>query len=119
MRSSIKILPEPTTRVAGLETGEIDYIVKDVPSDQYATGRRASTTSTSRSRPRTTASGSPSTRSVPPFDNVKVRQALNYAVDKAGLRALYWPDSAGDEGDARLSDALWTVRAAAVAGRLG
>ncbi len=34
---TIKILPEPTTRVAGLETGEIDFLVNNVPSDQYAT----------------------------------------------------------------------------------
>ena len=34
---TIKILPEPTTRVAGLDTGEIDYLVNNVPSDQYAT----------------------------------------------------------------------------------
>ena len=30
---------------------------------------------------------------LPPFDNVQVRQAMNYAVDKAGLRALYRPES--------------------------
>ena len=81
---TIKILPEPTTRVAGLETGEIDYLVNNVPSDQYATvkahGQRQ-----------------PDVRALvlrrvdhlqhaaaAPFDNVKVRQALNYAVDKAG-----------------------------------
>ena len=34
---TIKILPEPTTRVAGLQTGEIDYLINNVPSDQYAT----------------------------------------------------------------------------------
>ena len=34
---TIKILPEPTTRVAGLDTGEIDYLLNNVPSDQYAT----------------------------------------------------------------------------------
>src|SRR5262245_1898792 len=33
----IKILPEPTTRVAGLETGELDYVLNNLPSDQYAT----------------------------------------------------------------------------------
>ena len=58
----IKILPEPTTRVAGLETGEIDYLLNDVPSDQYATVAGHGPTSTSPSCPRTTASGSRSTR---------------------------------------------------------
>jgi peptide/nickel transport system substrate-binding protein len=34
---TIKILPEPSTRVAGLQTGEIDWIINNIPSDQYAT----------------------------------------------------------------------------------
>ena len=53
---TIKILPEPTTRVAGLQTGEIDYVISNVPSDQYATVQ-GSTPSTCSSCPRTTASG--------------------------------------------------------------
>jgi peptide/nickel transport system substrate-binding protein len=86
----IKILPEPTTRVAGLETGEIDYILRDVPSDQFTTVE---------SMENVTLTSIPSyygewitwNNQRPPFDNVKLRQALNYAVDKAGLRELYWP----------------------------
>lgn len=89
----IKILPEPTTRVAGLETGEIDYLVNNVPSDQFETVR---------SFPDVTLTFHPSyygewitfNTQAAPFDNVQVRQAMNYALDKAGLRALYYgPDS--------------------------
>jgi len=85
----IKILPEPTTRVAGLETGEIDYLVNNVPSDQFATVK---------SFPNVNLTFTPSyygewitfNTQAAPFDNVKVRQAMNYALDKAGLRALYY-----------------------------
>ena len=103
----IKILPEPTTRVAGLETGEIDYLLNNVPVRPVRDRRRAWTTSTSRSCPRTTASGSPSTPQSRRSTTCKVRQALNYAVDKVGLRQLYYgPDTPGHQGDARLPHAV-------------
>jgi peptide/nickel transport system substrate-binding protein len=88
----IKILPEPTTRVAGLETGEIDYILKDVVSDQFDTIRGFEDVDLTFS-PSYYGTWIAFNTTVPPFDNVKVRQALNYATDKAGLRALYWPDT--------------------------
>ena len=89
----IKILPEPTTRVAGLETGEIDYIVKDVASDQYATVQGFENVNLTFA-PSYYGEWITFNTKLPPFDDAKVRQALNYAVDKAGLRALYWPESA-------------------------
>ena len=88
----IKILPEPTTRVAGLETGEIDYILKDVVSDQFETIRGFENVSLTFS-PSYYGEWIAFNMNVPPLDDRQVRQALNYAVDKAGLRALYWPDT--------------------------
>jgi peptide/nickel transport system substrate-binding protein len=88
----IKILPEPTTRVAGLETGEIDYILKDVVSDQFETIRGFENVDLSFS-PSYYGTWIAFNTTVPPFDDVRVRQALNHATDKAGLRALYWPDT--------------------------
>ena len=55
-RDHIKILPEPTTRVAGLQTGEIDYVISNVPRTSTRPSRR-SARSTCSSCPRTTASG--------------------------------------------------------------
>ena len=89
---TIKILPEPTTRVAGLETGEIDYLVNNVPSDQYETVKGFDNVSLT-FVPSFYGEWITFNTQLPPFDNVKVRQAMNYALDKAGLRALYRPDS--------------------------
>ena len=83
---TIKILPEPTTRVAGLETGEIDYLVNNVPSDQYETVKGFDNVSLT-FVPSFYGEWITFNTQQPPFDNVKVRQAMNYALDKAGLRA--------------------------------
>jgi peptide/nickel transport system substrate-binding protein len=89
---TIKILTEPTTRVAGLDTGEIDYLVNNVPSDQYETVRGFENVSLTFA-PSYYGEWITFNTQAAPFDDVKVRQALNYATDKAGLRGLYWPDS--------------------------
>jgi peptide/nickel transport system substrate-binding protein len=102
----IKILPEPTTRVAGLDTGEIDYLVNNVPSDQYATVQGFENVSLTFA-PSYYGEWITFNTQTPPFDNVKVRQALNYAVDKAGLRQLYWPDSPATKATL-VYPTLWT-----------
>ena len=89
---TIKILPEPTTRVAGLDTGEIDYLVNNVPSDQYETVQTFENVNLTFA-PSYYGEWITFNTQLPPFDNVQVRQALNYAIDKAGLRALYRPDT--------------------------
>ena len=89
---TIKILPEPTTRVAGLDTGEIDYLVNNVPSDQYETVKTFENVNLTFA-PSYFGEWITFNTQLPPLDNVQVRQALNYATDKAGLRALYRPDS--------------------------
>ncbi len=44
----------------------------------------------------------------PPFDNVKVRQALNYAVDKKGLRQLYYGPDTPDTKATLVYPTMWT-----------
>ena len=83
---TIKILPEPTTRVAGLQTGEIDYVITNVPSDQYATVQAIDNVSLT-FVPSYYGEWITFNTQKAPFDNVKVRQALNYAFDKKGLRS--------------------------------
>jgi peptide/nickel transport system substrate-binding protein len=103
----IKILPEPTTRVAGLETGEIDYMISMVPSDQYATVEKMEDV---------TLSFIPSyygewitfNTQAPPFDNVKLRQALNYAFDKRAIRQLYYGPEADETKATLVNPTLWT-----------
>jgi peptide/nickel transport system substrate-binding protein len=108
---TIKILPEPTTRVAGLETGEIDYLVNNVPSDQYATVETFDNVSLT-FVPSFYGEWITFNTQLPPFDNVQVRQAMNYALDKAGLRALYRPESP-DTKATLVYPTLWTFEDAA------
>jgi peptide/nickel transport system substrate-binding protein len=74
------VIPEASTRVAALLAGEVD-IIQAVPAELVDTLAQT---------PGVAVKGAPSTQpkwmemnvSQPPFDDMKVRQALNYAVDK-------------------------------------
>jgi peptide/nickel transport system substrate-binding protein len=74
------VIPEASTRVAALLAGEVD-IIQAVPAELVDTLDQT---------PGVSVKGAPSTQpkwmemnvSQPPFDDVLVRQALNYAVDK-------------------------------------
>jgi peptide/nickel transport system substrate-binding protein len=75
-----RVIPEASTRVAALLAGEVD-IIQAVPPELVDTLAQT---------PGVQVKSAPGTRpmwaqlnvSQPPFDDVKVRQALNYAVDK-------------------------------------
>ncbi|MEX2540675.1 MAG: ABC transporter substrate-binding protein [Trueperaceae bacterium] len=79
-RAIFKNVPEAATRVAELRTGRAD-IVANIPPESATDG------------PGYTIKTAPSTRrlfitmdsSRPPFDDVRVRQALNYAIDKEAI----------------------------------
>jgi len=76
-------IPEPTARVAALLSGEVDMIVV-VPPDSIQSIK---------DDPNLTYEQGPSLHywfiqlntTAPPFDDVRVRQAVNYAVNKEGL----------------------------------
>lgn len=104
---TIKILPEPTTRVAGLQTGEIDYMISMVPSDQYATVQQMSDVSLS-FIPSYYGEWITFNTQKAPFDNVKVRQALNYAFDKRAVRQLYYGPEADETKATLVNPTLWT-----------
>jgi peptide/nickel transport system substrate-binding protein len=104
---TIKILPEPTTRVAGLQTGEIDYMVAEVPSDQYATVQGIDNVSLT-FIPSYYGEWITFDTQKAPFDNVKIRQALNYAFDKKAVRQLYYGPDALDTKATLVNPTLWT-----------
>ena len=104
---TIKILPEPTTRVAGLQTGEIDYLINNVPSDQYATVQAIENVNLS-FIPSYYGEWMTFNTQKAPFDNVKIRQALNYAFDKKGIRQLYYGPEALDTKATLVNPTLWT-----------
>jgi peptide/nickel transport system substrate-binding protein len=78
-----RAIPEPTARVAALLSGEVDMIVV-VPPDAIQSIK---------DDPNLTYEQGPSLHywfiqlntTAPPFDDVRVRQAVNYAVNKEGL----------------------------------
>ncbi|MDQ7858197.1 MAG: ABC transporter substrate-binding protein [Armatimonadota bacterium] len=83
-----RMMPEPATRVAALKAGEV-HIIEDLPVDLIPEIERD---------PRTTLKTTQGTRVYgvelnnrrPPFNDAKVRQALNYAVNwEAILRSVY------------------------------
>lgn len=104
---TIKILPEPTTRVAGLQTGEIDYLINNVPSDQFATVQQIDTVNLTFT-PSYYGEWITFNTQKAPFDNVKVRQAMNYAFDKKSVRQLYYGTDALDTKATLVNPSLWT-----------
>jgi peptide/nickel transport system substrate-binding protein len=104
---TIKILPEPTTRVAGLQTGEIDYVIANVPSDQYATVQQIENVNL-RFVPSYYGEWITFDTQKPPFDNVKLRQAMNYAFDKRAVRQLYYGADALETKSTLVNPTLWT-----------
>jgi peptide/nickel transport system substrate-binding protein len=78
-RVIFRMLPEASTRVAALQAGEV-HLIQGVPAQMY---------DTLKADPNVVVKTAAGTRPhwvemnvhQPPFDNVKVRQAMNYAVD--------------------------------------
>ncbi len=104
---TIKILPEPTTRVAGLQTGEIDFIINNIPSDQYATVKAINNVDLTFTNSYYGEWITFNTKKAP-FDNVKVRQALNYAFDKKAVRELFYGAEAAPTKATLVNPSLWT-----------
>lgn len=109
---TIKIIPEPTTRVAGLQTGEIDFIINNIPSDQYETVKGIAEVDLSFTDSYYGEWITFNTKQAP-FDNVKVRQALNYAFDKKAVRELYYGADAQPTKSTLVNPSLWTFEEAA------
>ncbi len=93
---TFRVIPENSTRVAALETGEVDYIVNVPPDDvDRLRGAGFQILSVASNRPmfvrfNFAVDG--------PWKDIRVRQALNYAVDKqAIIDALYAGTAATSE----------------------
>jgi peptide/nickel transport system substrate-binding protein len=83
-----RMMPDPSTRVSALMAGEVQLINK-VPSDMAKPLENDSSVVV-QSVPGTRAFGIEFCNTKPPFDDVRVRQALNYAVNwNAILESIY------------------------------
>lgn len=83
-----RMMPEPATRVAALKAGEV-HIIEDLPVDLIPEVERDPKTAV-RTTQGTRVYGVELNNARPPFNDVKVRQALNYAVNwEAILKSVY------------------------------
>jgi peptide/nickel transport system substrate-binding protein len=91
-RLVFKILPEATTRVAGLQTGEVQALIGTdaTPADQLPIAMGMDNVTVDFQDSYLSYFLAINTQR-PPFDNVKVRQALNYALDKVLLTQNLYP----------------------------
>jgi peptide/nickel transport system substrate-binding protein len=79
-RAIFRVIPEASTRVAALLAGEVD-IIQAVPSDLIDTLSQNPAIQI-KTAPGTQPKWMELNVTAPPFDDVRVRQALNYAIDK-------------------------------------
>ncbi|MEO8437346.1 MAG: ABC transporter substrate-binding protein [Chloroflexota bacterium] len=103
---TIKIIPEPSTRVAGLQTGEIDYIINNIPSDQYATVKSIADVDLTFTDSYYGEWITFNTQKAP-FDNVKARQAMNYAFNKKAVRELFYGTDTEPTKATLVNPSLW------------
>lgn len=75
-----KVIPEASTRVAALLAGEVD-IIQNVPAELVSTLEQVPGIQI-KTAVGTTPKWMEMNVNQPPFDDVRVRQALNYAIDK-------------------------------------
>jgi peptide/nickel transport system substrate-binding protein len=105
---TIKILPEPSTRVAGLQTAGIDWIINNIPSDQYATVKGISNVDLTFTSSYYGEWITFNTQKAP-FDNVKARQAMNYAFNKKAVRELFYGADAVATKATLVNPTLWAT----------
>lgn len=84
-----RIIPEPATRVAALQTGEVHFI-QDVPTQDFESVQGDSSLGVLEG----VMSGSGESMMInvtrEPMDDVRVRQALQWGVDKEGMSIALW-----------------------------
>lgn len=103
---TIKIIAEPSTRVAGLQTGDIDYIINNIPSDQYDTVKGLPDVDLTFTDSYYGEWITFNTQKAP-FDNVKARQAMNYAFNKKAVRELFYGTDTAATKATLVNPTLW------------
>jgi len=92
----IRWSPEPADRLVALKGGDVDGIDNPAPEDFEAIA--ADPTLALYERPSTNVFYLGINNTVAPFDHPKVRQALAYAIDKAGIVRDFYPEGSEAAG---------------------
>ena len=85
----IQVLRNPQTEVNEVENGTLDWMANQVPPDRYQEILSKYGGSQFRVEPTVSTYFFWMNTTQPPFDDVKVRQAVNYAIDPAALERIY------------------------------
>jgi peptide/nickel transport system substrate-binding protein len=83
------IVRNPQTQVNDIEQGKYDYMENPPPADRYTEVKENFEGTQFRIEPTISTYYFWMNTKKPPFDDVKVRQAVNYAVDSAALERVY------------------------------
>jgi peptide/nickel transport system substrate-binding protein len=87
--AKITVVRNPQTQVNDIEQGKYDYMENPPPADRYTEVKEKFEGTQFRVEPTISTYYFWMNTEQPPFDDVKVRQAVNYAVDPAALERVY------------------------------
>jgi peptide/nickel transport system substrate-binding protein len=87
--AKITVVRNPQTQVNDIEQGKSDWMQNPVPASRYAAVKEKYEGSQFRVEPTISTYYFWMNTQEAPFDDVKVRQAVNYAVDPAALERIY------------------------------
>jgi peptide/nickel transport system substrate-binding protein len=85
----IQVLRNPQTEVNEIESGKLDWMANEIPPDRYQSVKSKYEGSQFRVEPTFSNYFFWMNTTQAPFDDVKVRQAVNYAIDPAALERIY------------------------------
>jgi peptide/nickel transport system substrate-binding protein len=85
----IEVLRNPETEINEIESGKLDWMQNELPPDRYASVVSKYEGSQFRVEPTVSTYFFWMNTTVAPFNDLKVRQAVNYAIDPAALERIY------------------------------
>jgi peptide/nickel transport system substrate-binding protein len=85
----ITVIRNQSSQVNDVESGKLNWIFDPPPSDRYAEVKSKYEGTQFRVEPTVSTYYYWMNQTTPPFNNLKVRQAINYAVDPAALERIY------------------------------
>jgi peptide/nickel transport system substrate-binding protein len=88
-RIDVTVVRNPSTQVNDVEQGRFDWMENPPPADRYAEVKSRYEGSQFRVEPQINTYYFWMNTTRPPFDDLAVRQAVNYAIDPAALERIY------------------------------
>jgi peptide/nickel transport system substrate-binding protein len=96
-RIEVDVLRNPSTQVNDLESGRYDWMGNPPPADRYAAVKSKYEGSQFKVEPTISTYFFWMNTTQAPFDDVEVRQAVNYAIDSRALERIYAGQVAGTQ----------------------